>query len=645
MFDYLNALNKAQKEAVTTIDGPVLIIAGAGSGKTTTLINRVAYMIDNNIDPSCILLLTFTNEAARNMIDKASKNANEKCKLITACTYHSFCVTLLRHYGHFIHIKSDFIILSQTDAEDVIKIIRSENPLYLQKGFPTNAMTVAIFSRAINTGVKTVYQLKEMLENYFPKYSIYYNLLATLLKNYTEYKKEHNLLDYDDLLFRTSHLLENQIALEKIQNTYKYIMVDEYQDTNYLQEKIVLSLSSKYHNIAVVGDDYQSIYAFRGSNIHNIIQFPNYFDNCKKIILNTNYRSTKEIVDVANNIMEHYAHFGYQKQMKALETGKKTNIIYTDTDQEEAKYIYENIQKAQKKSLPLSKIAVIARTSNEMALLESYLNKYNISYVKKGGTKFFDLAVIRDMLSYFKLLVNYYNEISWSRILDIIPGIGITHSSYLAKNCTQPNFLIDNNKKKCSFYSYLVELHELYQDVLTNHYSVEQLFCIFKNYYLELRELSISKLKTSNEDRREEMKQALEKDKKHIDTLWEIIKNYSSIQELLDDLILDPNKNEGNTDDQLTLTTIHSAKGLEWDLVYVLNCVNHYLPSVTENEDKQIFDEELRCFYVAITRAKKKLYLLVPNYLFIQGKHLGGLSHICNHLNNLVNEKRYLIEN
>ena len=141
------------------------------------------------------------------------------------------------------------------------------------------------------------------------------------------------------------------------------------------------------------------------------------------------------------------------------------------------------------------------------------------------------------------------------------------------------------------------------------------------------------------------MKQALEKDKKHIDTLWEIIKNYSSIQELLDDLILDPNKNEGNTDDQLTLTTIHSAKGLEWDLVYVLNCVNHYLPSVTENEDKQIFDEELRCFYVAITRAKKKLYLLVPNYLFIQGKHLGGLSHICNHLNNLVNEKRYLIEN
>ena len=217
MYDYLNILNPEQREAATTINGPVLIIAGAGSGKTTTLIHRVAYMIDNGIEPSSILLLTFTNEAAKNMIEKASKNSNSKCENITACTYHSFCVKLLRNYGHYIHIPKDFEIISGTDGEDIIKIIKQNNKMYKTKGFPANATIIQIFSKTVNTDIRSSQEFYQLLEKDFPKYTVFCQELLNLFQDYRIYKHDHNMLDYDDLLLKTRILLRNQTVLYIVQ--------------------------------------------------------------------------------------------------------------------------------------------------------------------------------------------------------------------------------------------------------------------------------------------------------------------------------------------------------------------------------------------------------------------------------------------
>lgn len=626
MYEYLNNLNEEQKEVATTINGPILIIAGAGSGKTTTLISRLTYMIDNGINPENILLLTFTNEAAKNMIKKAADNSNPLCKNITACTYHSFCANILRKYGEVINIPHNYEIISQSDAEDIIKVLKQKKLIYKIKGFPSNKQIVSYFSYITNIDLNNIDDITYITENKYPSIYPFFNEMQQLKEDYCQYKKDRNLLDYDDLLVQMLELLKLPDYKSIIQDKYRYIMVDEYQDTNRLQEQIVLTIGEKYHNIAVVGDDYQSIYAFRGSDINNIINFPSKVPNCKEITLHKNYRSTDEIIQIANVIMSNHAHFGYPKQMTG--TNQKNILPYIDyvsNSTSEAKFIFDDIIDKHQKGFSYKDIAVLSRTSNETAELEALLNKANISYTKKGGLKFFEHDCIRDILAYFKILVNQKDELAWSRVLDVIPGIGNTYSANISFYCDSPDFLRNNQYQKKSFYKDLLNLDNLFK-LLNMNVGMDKQFFKIKEHYVSLRQKAINNLITSDEGNRTAMQDTLKKDIELIDCLWTIMQSYPNIHSFLDDIVLSPNISN-TEEDGLVLSTIHSSKGLEWDVLYILNPINHYIISETTQED---FDEGLRLFYVAITRAKKEIHFIVPQNFSYAGKDFcGDITNVC----------------
>lgn len=628
MQEYLEKLNPQQREAAMCINGPLLMIAGAGSGKTTTLINRVAYMVDSGIDPESILLLTFTNEAARNMVEKAAKTANPACKNITACTYHSFCANMLRKFGDRIGLNRNFDILSSTDCEDVIGMIKAKNPsVFMQAyGFPGNKTVISILSKAVNTGNIAPNNLEAMIIRDYPKAAPFFRELLWLFDAYNQYKLENSKLDYDDLLVFMRKLLNDPTAKQLIQEKYKYIMVDEYQDTNYLQEEIIMSLADKYRNLAVVGDDYQSIYRFRGSDINNILNFPDKMTGCKKVILDTNYRSTHQILDVANCMMKNHADFGFSKDMKdADKSGKKVRIAKPISAEEEAEVVLTKIKKNLKNGTKPNEIAVLMRKTSSSHLLEASLNTEGIPYIKKGGIKFLEHQCIRDIIAYLKLLNNPNDELSWIRILKTLPGIGNTYSARIAACCNNPDFLMQFPRK--IFHPHLVALNE-FLNLLHNETDFQTLYNKICDFYFHYRQMAVDNLITSDESNRTEMQEELNEDKLLSQSLWQIAENYPSATSFLDSLILDPNQQKEEKD-CIILSTIHSAKGLEWDKVYMLDCVEGIFPSVSEKTgDKEEADEELRCFYVAVTRARESLTIFCPVTTKSNGKNYGGLPDI-----------------
>lgn len=300
--DYKNELNPAQYEAITSVSGPHLVIAGAGTGKTRTIVFRVAYLVELGVKPEHILLLTFTRKAAQEMLRRASVLLDYRCEKVAGGTFHSFANSVLRRYANLIGFDRSFTILDQGDAEDVMNLIRTRLKLDTkERRFPRKETLYDLYSRALNT----IIPVKDLLAIDYPHYA---DLEADILKvhaMYTEYKKSHNVMDYDDLLVNLIHLLQlHESVRNELSNRYKYIMVDEYQDTNRLQAKIVKLLAFKHQNVMVVGDDSQAIYSFRGASIRNILEFPEQFPNCKIVKLEENYRSTQAILNVANEILK-----------------------------------------------------------------------------------------------------------------------------------------------------------------------------------------------------------------------------------------------------------------------------------------------------------------------------------------------------
>lgn len=635
MLNYKEELNKEQFDAVQQINGPLLIIAGAGTGKTKTLIHRVAYLIDNGVQPENILLLTFTNAAANEMKKRAVDLLDERCKNITACTYHSFCAKMLRKYGKYINLPSDFSIITPNEVNDAIGLVKAQNKKYAIKGFPRKAECAGIFSECINKCISLELVLKQKK---FSKFQIYFDLLRDLQEDFIKYKEDKKLLDYDDLLIYFKRLLDNDFMLKYIGNMYKYIMVDEYQDTNNIQEEIILKLSQNHHNIAVVGDDYQSIYAFRGSNINNILDFPRKFNICNKVILNRNYRSTQEILNLANNIMDKYANFGFKKNMLA-ENQNRTNgtlpqCICVDTTKEEADFILNKIKQLQNEGIPLNEIAVLERSSFSSFGLENLLNICSIPYEKYGGLKFLEHECILNVLAYLRCITNPYDELAWFRILQLHPGIGETYASRISQKCNEKDFLIENKYKNKTFYEELILLNneiERFKDILDFKIQLNEV-CEF---YIKLRQRVIENMQVEDEENRLAYLFALEADKKTLNVLKDMAADYISAIKFLDAIMLDAMSNNDNQD-KLIISTIHSAKGLEFHTVFIMDCIDGVFPSTNDPEldmtvDKDTDMEELRCFYVAITRAKENLYLMVPQVIFKYGQVIPGkLSHYLN---------------
>ena len=634
--EYLSKLNDAQFEAATTIEGPQLILAGAGSGKTTVLINRLAFMVDRGIDPRKILLLTFTNAAAENMQKRAEKLSDESCRLALCCTFHSFCVKVLRMFGERISIPKEFSIITGADVSGAIKIVKSRAGYSSLKEFPSCDSIANGYSYARNTET----DWEEMVHASIEDPEVARAVLDTTNK-YEQYKSENALLDYDDLLFKTAELLEISDVRDALEEMYSYVMVDEYQDTNHVQERIVFALTKKNRNLCVVGDDYQSIYAFRGADVNGILTFPKKIPYCKVTKVLTNYRSTEQILEIPNRMMAANAHFGFPKSMDSgVGEGKYPALYMPVNEEEEANLMFEQIKSWLRASVPASEIAVLSRTAVSTARLEAMLTKNGIPFIKRGGVKFFEMKCIVDMLSIFRCVSNSTDEIAWFNLLDLIPGIGDAYANKILKNIGTDSFLVCPEFEKKPFYGELMSLADTISLLRRSSktLALPRLFKVARNFY---ERIALSKVQNAKvtEDKRSEMMDALNASKEYVDVLENIAQDYNSIPDFLDGCTLG-SKDPDEEKKCVTVSTIHSAKGMEWNHVWVRGLSDGCIPKMGE-EDKEI-EEDLRCLYVALTRPRKELFMSAPQESLINGTMVA--TPLTRFLKNVVNEDNCCIK-
>lgn len=607
--NYKEQLNPAQYEAVSSVDGAYLVIAGAGSGKTRTLVYRVARLTEMGNDPSSILLLTFTRKAAKEMMDRAAILLDNRCSKINGGTFHSFANLTLRKYAKSVNLDNGFTILDQSDSEDVINLIRSQlNLSQHKKRFPNKATLFKVLSLSVNTG-RTI---EKILEEEYPHFAEYTDKFLDINKIYKSYKLKNNLLDYDDLLvYLRDFLLELSPAAKSLLNSIKYVMVDEYQDTNKLQAEIIKGLAQLNHNIMVVGDDSQSIYSFRGANFKNIMQFPNLFPNVKIITLEENYRSTQEVLNFANHIIDR-AIEKYPKQLFTRKIGGELpGIISAANENMQSRFITEKILELREEGVPLNDIAVLFRSSFHSFDLEIELNKANIPYIKFGGMKFIETAHVKDMLAFLRIAQNPNDYVSWYRVLLLHEGIGPKKAQVIMDELAAQKISIKNHPENALTKQLGDKLFDLFNLLHTIH-SKNQLpsdkaELVYKYY----EPIFMDKYDDYN------------KRKKDLDIFMNISENYKSLDSFLSDMALEPPQDsvtdvspEDKEKEYLTLSTIHSAKGLEWHSVFILHAVDGFFPSGQSFEKIETLEEERRLMYVATTRAKQNLFVCYPMQIF-----------------------------
>ena len=606
VINYKAELNPQQLEAVINIEGPHLVIAGAGSGKTRTLIFRVAYLVENDISPQSILLLTFTRKASQEMMRRAATILDERCKHVSGGTFHSFANYILRKYALQLKMVPNFSILDRGDAEDIIGLIRSNMGLNKkEKRFPRKSTLTDIISKACNKCIS----VEDVVFEDYPHFQRDMDKIMDIADKYHRFKKEKMVMDYDDLLVNLKILLEtDDESRKKICSTYRYIMVDEYQDTNKLQADIAALLASEHHNILVVGDDAQSIYSFRGANFRNIMDFPKLFPDARITTLEQNYRSSQPILELTNAIIEHAKEKFSKILFSEIEGVEKPVYLDALDEHEQAAFIAQRVLELREEEIPLSRIAVLFRASWHSNELEVELKSRNIPYVKYGGLKFAEAAHIKDVLSYMRVLHNILDEIAWMRVLLLIEGIGAATATKIVEKIFQSGgdlaalLAADFDKKK--FTPALHKLHANLARLAGSSLTPAEKLQVILEYYSPLFEIKYDDYRRRLED---------------LDSLLRISERYASLEQMLTDMALEPPNTtqtgveQGDEDDEkMVLSTIHSAKGLEWHSVFIINLVDGFFPSFKSIEDEEELEEERRLFYVAATRAEKNLYLITP---------------------------------
>lgn len=600
--NYENDLNPAQLSAVMHKKGPVLVIAGAGSGKTKTLTYRVARLIEDGIKPENILLLTFTKKAAAEMLSRATLVLDDRCEKVAGGTFHSFANIILRKYSKFLKLKSNFTILDKSDCEDIINHITGQMFPKKEKRFPKKSTILEIYSKSVNKETQT----KQIIEEEFPQFAHCEDKIIEVHKAYVGYKRENSVLDYDDLLLYVKLLLENNEGLrKKLSNQYQYIMVDEYQDTNTLQADVIKLLASEHSNIMAVGDDAQSIYSFRGANYRNILDFPKLFEGTEIIKLEQNYRSTQNILKLTNTIISKAKEKYAKTLFSNIESPIVPALICAKDTQMEADFICQRILELLDEDVNLSDICVLARNARMSYALEIELSKRAIPYQKFGGPKFMETAHIKDIVSHLRVIINPDDIISLNRILLLLKGVGATTVNNIIpiiKGNLNPNIKLLPSNKTTSLVPLLKTLENLRNQISMRKPSdiVEDVI----EYYRPI-------LKDKYDDYNKR-----EKDLDHFQYLSE---QYSNLEDFISDMALEPpdasveGMYKRNSDDEaLTISTIHSAKGLEWDSVFIIGAVDGRFPSAYSFNSAEEMDEELRLMYVATTRAKNNLYITYP---------------------------------
>ena len=596
--DYANELNQKQLEAAVFRDGAVLVIAGAGTGKTKTLTYRTARLIEDGVNPENILLLTFTRKASAQMLNRAALVLDERCEKVAGGTFHSFANLILRKYSKLLGLKNNFTIMDMSDSEDVINLITNTLFPKKEKRFPKKSTILEIYSKSVNKEKP----VKEIIEKEYYNFSDVEDKIIQIQQNYVKYKREKSLLDYDDLLLYLKFLLsENEAIRKKLSNQYKYIMIDEYQDTNTLQADIIKLLASEHNNVMAVGDDSQSIYSFRGANYRNILDFPNIFPDVKIIKLERNYRSNQNILNLANTVIAQ-AKEGYKKELYSnINDNTMPAVARAKNSVMEAEFACEKILELLDEDIPLSDMAVLIRNARMSYNLEIELAKRNIPFQKFGGPKFMDSAHIKDIIAHLRVILNPDDTISLNRILLLLKGVGAKTTSLIIPAIQSKNY--DLTLLPSKFSSQLEPLFKIIQ----SSQNEDNLVKLVENLILYYKPI----LKERYDDW-----QKREKDLEHF--LY-LSKQYKKLENFLSDLALEPPEasvegmyKNNIKDDCLTISTIHSAKGLEWNSVFIIGAVDGRFPSAYSFNSFEETEEELRLMYVAITRAKSNLYISYP---------------------------------
>ncbi len=600
--NYEEDLNEAQLEAVKSKDGPILVIAGAGSGKTKTLTYRVARLIEDGIKPENILLLTFTKKAAAEMLSRATIVLDNRCEKVAGGTFHSFANIILRKYSKLLGLKNNFTIMDRADCEDVINHIVGQLFPKKEKRFPKKSTLLDIYSKSINKVTPT----KQIIADEFPQFAHCEDKIIEVHKAYVAYKRENSVLDYDDLLLYIKLLLENNDGLRKrLSNEYKYIMVDEYQDTNTLQADVIRLLASEHNNIMAVGDDAQSIYSFRGANYRNILDFPRLFENTKIIKLEQNYRSTQNILKLTNEIISKAKEKYTKNLFSNIVSPQVPALICAKDTQMEADFICQRILELLDEDISLSDICVLTRNARMSYNLEIELSKRAIPFQKFGGPKFMETAHIKDVVAHLRVILNPDDVISLTRILLLLKGVGtstVNNIMPIIKGDLKPDIKLLPSNKSQSLTPLFNTLGQL-RDYSTTK-KPEEIVSAVINYYRPI-------LKDKYDD--------FSKREKDLDHFEYLSTQYSNLEDFISDLALEPPDasvegmyNKNSDDEALTISTIHSAKGLEWDSVFIIGAVDGRFPSAYSFNSEEEMDEELRLMYVATTRAKNNLYITYP---------------------------------
>ncbi len=609
LINYKNELNPSQYEAVSAVDGAYLIIAGAGTGKTRTLVYRVARLVEMGYKPESILLLTFTRKAANEMMNRASILLDNRCAKILGGTFHSFANLTLRKYAKAAGLDSSFTILDQSDCEDVINLIRSQAGfISKEKRFPNKQTLNKAFSLSVNTGRKVA----EIIEENYPHFLDDLDKILQIQTVFYDYKRKNNLLDYDDLLvYLKDFLLDFGPAAKSLLSSIKFVMVDEYQDTNKLQADIVKGLCQVNKNIMVVGDDSQSIYSFRGANFKNIIEFPKLFENVNIIKLEENYRSVQPVLDFTNHIIANSVE-KYEKHLYTKKNGGELPVIIAAASENlQSKFIVEKILDLREEGISLKDIAVLFRSSFFSFDLEIELTKANIPFQKFGGMKFVETAHIKDVLAFLRIAANPKDVVSWYRVLLLHEGVGPKTAQKILDELATARLTIKANPDEQISFRYNDKIAGLFQLLYKLHTGKElpseKVQMIF-DYYWPLFKDRYDDYNKRNKD---------------LEIFHNISENYKSLDNLLADMAIEPIIDSvididapDKEEEFVTLSTIHSAKGLEWHSVFIIHAVEGYFPSSRSVENLDSLEEERRLMYVASTRAKQNLFVTYPMNMF-----------------------------
>ncbi len=614
--DYKSELNEEQYRVVTEGEGPCLVLAGAGSGKTRTLVYRVAYLVERGVHPSNILLVTFTNKASHEMLGRVEAILKRDPKGLWGGTYHHLANRLLRKYAPALDYQTNFNILDADDAKSLLKTVIAELGINTKdKYFPKVDLIHALlsFSENSRSPIEDViaYKYKHINEALIPR-------LRAIADAYRKKKLASNVMDFDDLLVNWYRLLDEHPDIRaKLKDQFQYILVDEYQDTNKIQGMIIERLANEAKNILVVGDDAQSIYSFRAATVDNILNFPKEFSGTRTFKLEENYRSASTILDVANASIAQNSNQFKKKLRGVKEGGTKPTIVPCGDNYKQARFIAQRVLELTDGGTALNDIAVLFRSTYQVPELELELNKRGIPYIVRGGIRFFEQAHIKDIVAFLRVFANNRDELAWMRILQLFSGVGpstakkmwagLSGYDTIAKVLHEQALMKFARSGKAA--EALSTIHRVFMKLATFETDfVASAITELLKYYEGYGETHFENWR----DRLEDLRQ---------------LANFSATYATLDAFLSDVSLSEGfrgerariandaageKMEDRLVLSTIHQAKGLEWHAVFVMHLAEGQFPSYRVYENPREIEEERRLFYVAVTRAKEELYLSFP---------------------------------